>query len=123
MREDSGGDASMTYFDDLIDTVFGWVWGEVPEEVKKARENLEKAREEYYKAQRKAWRERIEKGKNEDALALPRISLGGTEEDFRSSVERFAKANPQASVKAESMNFPNGWYRSVRIEENTTDKR
>ena len=105
---------------DLLDPLLDWFLGEETEEVKRARENLEKAREEYYKAQRKAWEERIEKGKNEDALALPRISLGGTEEDFRSSVERFAKANPQASVKAESMNFLNGWYRSVRIEENTS---
>ena len=102
---------------DLLDPLLDWFLGEETEEVKRARENLEKAREEYYEAKRKALR------KSKSALALPAISLSGSEEEFQASVERFAKANPQASVKAESMNFQNGWYRSVRIEENTADKR
>jgi len=110
----------MSIFDWFLDDpLLDWFFGEEPEEVKKARENLKKAREEFYEAKRKAWKEQIEKGESESALALPgmAISFGGSEEEFQASVERFAKANPQASVKAKSVNFGNGWYRSVRIEE------
>jgi len=104
------------FFDDPF---FDWFWGEETEEVKKARENLKKARDEYYEAKRKAWKEQIEKG--ESTLALPNtamtISFGGSEEEFQASVERFAKANPKARVEAKNINLPNGYYRSVRIEE------
>jgi len=103
----------------LDDPFFDLFLGEVPEEVKKARENLKKAREEYYEAQRRAWNERLEKG--ESALALPStaisIPFGGTEQEFQDAVERLARANPKARVEAKSVNLPNGWYRSVRIEE------
>jgi len=105
-------------FDDIfnrIDELFLW-GGKAPEKVRKARENLEKAREEYKKAIREAREEQLA-NISENIPALSGVSLDGSEEDFRSSVERFAKANPNASVRAESMNFPNGWYRSVRIEE------
>ena len=120
----------MSLFDDLFDDFFDWLWfGGDDEEVRKAKEKLRKAREEYYEARRKAWEKRMEelkKASESKELALPSttiIPFGGSEEEFQASVERFAKANPQANVKAESVNFPNGWYRSVRIEENTTDKR
>ena len=102
------------FFDDPFFDLF---LGEVPEEVKKARENLKKAREEYYEARRRAWKEQLGKGKSENALALPGISFGGSEEEFQASVERLARANPKARVEAKSVNLPNGWYRSVRIEE------
>jgi len=104
------------FFDDPFFDLF---LGEEPEEVKKARENLKKAREEYYEARRRAWKEQLGKGKSENALALPgiAISFGGSEEEFQASVERLARANPKARVEAKSVNLPNGWYRSVRIEE------
>ena len=103
------------FFDDPF---FDWFWGEEPEEVKKARENLKKAREEYYEARRKAWKEKIEKG--ESALALPNtaiaIPFGGSEQEFQAAVERLAKAHPDAKVEGKNVEFPNGFYRSVRIE-------
>ncbi|MCW3140568.1 MAG: hypothetical protein N2V72_00085 [Methanophagales archaeon] len=100
----------------LDDPLFDLFLGEVPEEVKKARENLRKAREELYEARRKAVEEQLEKGEN--ALALPgiAISFGGSEEEFQASVERLARAHPDAKVEAKNVQFPNGWYRSVRIE-------
>jgi len=109
----------MTYFDDIFDRIDELlIWGgKPPEKVRKARENLEKAREEYKKAIREAQEEQLEKDISGSMPALSGVSLGGSEDDFRSSVERVAKANPNASVKAESVNFPNGYYRSVRIEE------
>lgn len=105
------------FFDDpLLD----WFLGEEPEEVKKARENLRKARDEYYEAKRKAWKEQIEKGESESALALPNtaiaIPFGGSEQEFQAAVERFAKAHPDAKVEGKNVEFPNGFYRSVRIE-------
>ena len=104
------------FFDDPFFDLF---LGEEPEEVKKARENLKKAREEYYEARRRAWKEQL--GKGESALALPStaisIPFGGTEQEFQDAVERLARANPKARVEAKSVNLPNGWYRSVRIEE------
>jgi len=109
----------MSIFDWLLDDPFFDLFlGEEPEEVKKARENLKKAREEYYEARRRAWNERLEKG--ESALALPStaisIPFGGTEQEFQDAVERLAKAHPDAKVEAKNVQFPNGWYRSVRIE-------
>jgi len=107
----------MSIFDWLLDDpLFDLFLGEESEEVKKARENLKKAREEYYEARRKAVEEQLEKGKSESALALPGISFGGSEEEFQASVERLAKAHPDAKVEAKNVQFPNGWYRSVRIE-------
>ena len=107
------------FFDDPF---FDWFWGEEPEEVKKARENLKRAREEYYEARRKAWKEQLEKGESESALALPStamaISLGDSEQEFQASVERLARAHPRAKVQATNVQLPNGgYYRSVRIEE------
>jgi len=103
------------FFDDPFFDLF---WGEEPEEVKKARENLKKARDEYYEAKRKAWKEQLEKG--ESALALPStaiaIPFGGSEQEFQAAVERLAKAHPDAKVEGKNVQFPNGWYRSVRIE-------
>jgi len=107
----------MSIFDWLLDDPFFDLFlGEVPEEVKKAREKLKKAYEEFHEAQRRAWNEWLEKGKSEDALALPGISFGGSEEEFQASVERLAKAHPDAKVEAKNLQFPNGFYRSVRIE-------
>ena len=103
------------FFDDPL---FDWFLGEEPEEVKKARENLKKARDEYYEAKRKAWKEQLEK--DESALALPStaiaIPFGGSEQEFQAAVERLAKAHPDAKVEGKNVQFPNGWYRSVRIE-------
>jgi len=105
------------FFDDPF---FDWFLGEEPEEVKKARENLKKARDEYYEARRKAWKERIEKSKDETTPALPStamaIPFGGSEEEFQTSVEQLARRHPDARVEGKSVQFPNGWYRSVRIE-------
>ena len=111
----------MSIFDDFFDDpFFDWFWGEEPEEVKKARENLKKAREEFYEAKRKAWKEQLEKGESESALALPStamaISFGGSEEEFQTSVEQLARRHPDARVEGKSVLFPNGFYRSVRIE-------
>ena len=109
----------MSIFDWFFDDPFFDLFlGEEPEEVKKARENLKKAREEFYEARRRAVEEQLEKGKSENALALPgiAISFGGSEEEFQASVERLAKAHPDAKVEAKNVQFPNGWYRSVRIE-------
>jgi len=110
-------------FDDLFDDFFDWFWfGSEDEEVKKAREKLRKAREEYYEARRKAWEKRMEELKKvseSKELALPSTTLipfGGSEEEFQAAVERFAKANPDARVEAKSIQFPNGYYRSIRIE-------
>ena len=105
------------FFDDpLLD----WFLGEEPEEVKKARENLKKAREEYYEAKRKAWKEQLEKGESKSALALPStamaIPFGGSEQEFQAAVKRLAKAHPDAKVEGKNVEFPNGFYRSVRIE-------
>ena len=103
----------------LDDPLFDLFLGEVPEEVKKARENLKKAREEYYEARRKAVEEQLERGKSENALALPStvsIPFGGTEQEFQDAVERLAKAHPDAKVEGKNIQFPNGFYRSVRIE-------
>jgi len=47
------------------------------------------------------------------AIAIP---LGGSEQEFQTAVERLAKAHPDASVEGKNVQFPNGWYRSVRIE-------
>ena len=116
----------MSIFDDfLLGPFFDfWFWSEEPEEVKKARENLRKAREEFYEARRKAVEEQLEKrakGEGEGTLALPNtaiaIPFGGSEQEFQAAVERLAKANPKARVEAKNVNLPNGWYRSVRIEE------
>ena len=109
----------MSIFDWFFDDPFFDLFlGEEPEEVKKARENLRKAREEYYETRRKAWKEQIEKG--ESALALPStaisIPFGGTEQEFQDAVERLAKAHPDAKVEGKNVEFPNGFYRSVRIE-------
>jgi len=112
----------MSIFDDfLFDPFFDfWFLGEEPEEVKKARENLKKAREEFYEARRKAWKEQLEKGESESALALPNtamaIPFGGSEQEFQAAVERLAKAYPDAKVEGKNVEFPNGFYRSVRIE-------
>ena len=100
----------------LDDPLFDLFLGEVPEEVKKARENLKKAREEYYEARRRAWKEQLGKGKSENALALPEIPFDGSEREFQDAVERLARACPDARVEGKSVEFPNGWYRSVRIE-------
>jgi len=105
------------FFDDpLLD----WFWGEEPEEVKKARENLKKAREEFYEARRKAWKEQLEKGESESTLALPStamtIPFGGSEQEFQTSVEQLARRHPDARVEGKSVQFPNGFYRSVKIE-------
>ena len=107
----------------LFDDFFDWFWfGSEDEEVKRAREKLRKAREEYYEARRKAWErqiERLKKASESKELALPSTALipfGGSEEEFQAAVERFAKANPDARVEAKSIQFPNGYYRSVRIE-------
>jgi len=109
-------------FDDFFD-LFDWFWfGGEDEEVKKAREKLRKAREEYYEARRKAWKrwmEELKKASESRELALPSttiIPFDGSEEEFQAAVERFAKANPDAGVEAKSIQFPNGYYRSVRIE-------
>ena len=109
----------MSIFDWFLDDpLLDWLLGEEPEEVKKARENLKKAREEYYEAKRKAWEEQLEKG--ESALALPStamaIPFGGSEQEFQAAVERLAKAHPDAKVEGKNVEFPNGFYRSVRIE-------
>ena len=113
----------MSLFGDLFDDFFDWLWfGGEDEDVKKAREKLRKAREEYYKAKRKAWEKRMEelkKASESKELALPSttiIPFGGSEEEFQAAVERFAKANPDARVEAKSITFPNGYYRSLRIE-------
>jgi len=116
----------VSLFDDLFDDFFDWFWfGSEDEDVKKAREKLRKAREEYYEARRKAWEKRMEelkKASESKELALPSTTLttlipfGGSEEEFQAAVERFAKANPDARVEAKSIQFPNGYYRSVRIE-------
>ena len=111
----------MSFFDWFFDDpLFDLFLGEEPEEVKKARENLKKAREEYYEARRKAWKEQLEKGESESALALPStaiaIPFGGSEQEFQAAVERFAKAHPDAKVEGKNVEFPNGFYRSVRIE-------
>jgi len=117
-------------FDDLFD----WFWfgfggfggEEEPEEVKKAREKLRKAREEYYEVKRKAWEKRMEelkKASESKELALPSTTLipfGGSEEEFQAAVERFARAHPDARVEAKSIAFPNGYYRSIRIEKKRT---
>ena len=113
-------------FDELFDRFWFGFGGEgEPEEVKKVREKLRKAREEYYEARRKAWEKRMEelkKASESRELALPPTTLttlipfGGSEEEFQAAVERFAKANPDARVEAKSIQFPNGYYRSVRIE-------
>jgi len=112
----------MSVFDDFFD-LFDWFWfGGEDEEVEKAREKLRKAREELREARRKAWEKRIEelkKASESKELALPSTTLipfGGSEEEFQAAVERFAKANPDARVEAKSITFPNGYYRSVRIE-------
>jgi len=115
----------MSVFDDFFD-LFDWFWfGGEDEEVEKAREKLRKAREEYYEARRKAWEKRMEelkKASESKELALPSTTLttlipfGGSEEEFRAVVERFARAHPDARVEAKSITFPNGYYRSVRIE-------
>ena len=111
----------MSIFDDfLLDPFFDWFLSEETEEVKKARENLKKAREEYYEAKQKAWKEQLEKGESENALPLPStaiaIPFGGSEQEFQAAIERLAKANPDAKVEGKNVQFPNGWYRSVRIE-------
>jgi len=115
----------VSIFDDfLLDPFFDfWFLGEEPEEVKKARENLRKAREEFYEARRKAVEEQLEKrakGESGSTLALPNtaiaIPFGGSEQEFQAAVERLAKANPDAKVEGKNVQFPNGWYRSVRIE-------
>ena len=113
----------MSLFDDLFDDFFDWFWfGGEDEEVRKAKEKLRKAREEYYEARRKAWEKRMEelkKASESKELALPSttiIPFGGSEEEFQAAVERFAKANPDARVEAKSIQFPNGYYRSLRIE-------
>ena len=120
-------------FDDLLD----WFWfgfggfggEEEPEEVKKAREKLRKAREEYYEARRKAWEKRMEelkKASESEELALPSTTLttlipfGGSEEEFQAAVERFAREHPDARVGAKSITFPNGYYRSIKIEKKKT---
>ena len=116
-------------FDDFFD-LFDWFWfgfggeGE-PEEVKKARERLRKAREDYYEARRKAWEKQMEelkKASEGKELVLPSTTLttlipfGGSEEEFQAAVERFARAHPDARVEAKSITFPNGYYRSIKIE-------
>ena len=105
------------FFDDPL---FDWFLGEETEEVKKARENLKKAREEYYEAKRKAWKEQLEKGESESTLAIPStviaIPFGSSEQEFQAAVERIAKAHPDVNVQAKNVQFPNGWYRSVKIE-------
>ena len=108
------------FFDDPL---FDWFLGEETEEVKKARENLKKACEEFYEARRKAVEEQLEKrakGEGESTLALPStamaIPFGGSEQEFQAAVERLAKANPDAKVEGKNVQFPNGWYRSVKIE-------
>ena len=117
----------MSLFDDLFDDFFDWFWfGGEDEEVKKAREKLRKAREEYYEARQKAWEKRMEELKKvsksmskSKELALPSTTLipfSGSEEEFQAAVERFARAHPDARVEAKSITFPNGYYRSVRIE-------
>ena len=114
----------MSIFDWFLDDpFFDWFWGEEPEEVKKARENLKKASEEFYEARRKAVEEQLEKctkGESGSALALPNtaiaIPFGGSEQEFQAAVERLAKAHPDAKVEGKNVEFPNGFYRSVRIE-------
>jgi len=110
----------MSIFDDfLLDPFFDFWWGKELEEVKKKRENFQKAREEYYEARRKAFEEHTG-GEGESALALPSpaiaIPFGGSEQEFQAAVERIAKAHPDANVQAKNVQFPNGWYRSVKIE-------
>ena len=110
----------MSIFDLLDPFLDDWFWwgGKPPERVRKARENLEKAHEEYQKATREAWEEQLENRKG--ALALPStaisIPFGGSEQEFQAAVERLAKAHPDAKVEGKNVQFPNGWYRSVRIE-------
>jgi len=111
---------NMSIFDDfLLDPFFDFWWEKEPEEVKKKRENFQKAREEYYEARRKAFEEHTG-GEGESALALPStaiaIPFGGSEQEFQAAVERIAKAHPDAKVQAKNVQFPNGWYRSVKIE-------
>jgi len=114
-----------------FDELFDWFWfgfgrEEEPEEVKKAREKLRKAREEYYEARRKAWEKQMEelkKAGESKELALPSttiIPFGGSEEEFQAAVERFARAHPDARVEAKSITFPNGYYRSIKIEKKKT---
>jgi len=114
-----------------FDELFDWFWfgfggEEEPEEVKKAREKLRKAREEYYEARRKAWgrwMEELKKASESKELALPSTTLipfGGSEEEFQAAVERFARVHPDARVEAKSIQFPNGYYRSIKIEKKKT---
>jgi len=104
----------MSIFDWFFDDPFFDLFlGEEPEEVKKARE-------EFYEARRKAWKEQLEKGESENALALPStamaIPFGGSEQEFQTSVEQLARRHPDARVEGKSVQFPNGFYRSVKIE-------
>jgi len=111
-----------------FDELFDWFWfgfGGEDEEVKKVREKMRKAREEYYEARRKAWEKQMEelkKASEGKELVLPSTTLttlipfGGSEEEFQAAVERFARAHPDARVEAKSITFPNGYYRSIKIE-------
>ena len=82
------------------------LWGET--------EEVRKKRKEYLEAKRNARRKAMEK------LAIPSSTLtlpmDESEERFKSAVEQYAKAHKNEKVKAFSLNFPNGYYRSVVIE-------
>jgi len=88
---------------DFIDRTFG---PPETEELRQKRRELEAKKQEYYEAKRRA-REEYER--------LKSLSLSGSAESFRKAVEEFQKDHPDYKIEAKNVEYPNGYYREVRI--------
>lgn len=107
------------WFNDWWDDWFFEPFFEEPEEVKKKREEYLKARRE---AREKALEEYRKKREERLAGTTAIIPFGDTEEAFRGAVEQYAKEHPEMRVEGTSVSFPNGYFRSLRIEKKEEKK-
>jgi len=90
---------------DVLDLFFpSLFWDEEPEELKKRFDRIL----ERYKEQRRALA-------SSQSSTVPMLRFGDTEEQFRAEVQKLAEMHKDKEVKAHSVEFPNGYYRSVII--------
>ena len=89
------------------------------EEVKEKRKEYIEKWKEYLEAKRRArerwWEERRKELSTTAIVPYAWNFPLETEEGFRQAVEEYAKAHKDEEVKAYSINFPGGYYRSISI--------
>ncbi len=94
---------------DLFDLFFpSLFWDEEPEELKKRFDRMLERYKEVREEQRRALA-------SPQPSSVPVLSFEGTEQQFREGVQKLAELHKDKEVKAHSVEFPNGYYRSVVI--------